>query len=133
MLSQAEHSTRPASNFIYTVSVAAGIAANPQACREIAKLSPSANVPIGPAADLRYDSRMLSPRSNFFARALLGLIAACTAGAAAPPAVRGNPPGPAPPQPSPPPAATTTTTTPAPAAAAVPAPDMLAAPMSGTE
>jgi small-conductance mechanosensitive channel len=76
---------------------------------------------------------MLSPRSNFFARALLGLIAACTAGAAAPPAVTAKPPGLAPPQPSPPPAATTTTTTAAPAAAAVPAPDMLAAPMSGTE
>ena len=74
---------------------------------------------------------MLSPRSNFFARALLGLIAACTAGAAAPPAVTAKPPGLAPPQPSPQPAATTTAAPPA--AAAAPAPDMLAAPMSGTE
>ena len=78
---------------------------------------------------------MLSPRSNFFARALLGLIAACTAGAAAPPAVTAKPPGLAPPQPSPQPAATTTTAPPAAAAAPAPAPapDMLAAPMSGTE
>ena len=69
---------------------------------------------------------MPSPRSNFFARALLGLFAACAVGAAASPAVTAKPPGLAQPQPSPKPAAPT-------APAPTPAPATLAAPMSGTE
>ena len=71
---------------------------------------------------------MLSPRSNVFARALLGLfsVSACMIGAAAPPAATAKPPGLAQPQPGPQPAAAT-------AATPAPAPDMLAAPMSGTE
>ncbi|HEY3851642.1 MAG TPA: hypothetical protein VGL87_11755 [Steroidobacteraceae bacterium] len=79
---------------------------------------------------------MPSPRSNFFARALLGLFAVCADGAAAAPAVTAKPPGLAQPQqqprpqPNPQPAASAA---PAPAAAAATAHDSLAAPMSGTE
>jgi small-conductance mechanosensitive channel len=73
---------------------------------------------------------MLSPRSNVIARALLGLfsVSACMVWGAAPPGATAKPPGLAQPQPSPQPAAAT-----APAATPAPAPDVLAAPMSGTE
>jgi small-conductance mechanosensitive channel len=73
---------------------------------------------------------MLSPRSNVIARALLGLfsVSACMVWGAAPPGAKAKPPGLAQPQPSPQPAAAT-----APAATPAPAPDVLAAPMSGTE
>jgi small-conductance mechanosensitive channel len=73
---------------------------------------------------------MLSPRSNVFARAFLGLfsVSAYTVGAAAPPAATAKPPALAQPQPNPQPAAAGTT-----AAAATAVPDTLAAPMNGTE